>query len=74
MSSKSKAKPAGESTVGLRVIARRDSFRRAGRVFTPEATVIPLSELSEEEANAIKDETQLIVDVVSIETPKADKA
>lgn len=66
-----KAKPAGEPTVGLRVIARRDSFRRAGRVFGREPVTIPLSELSEEEATAIKDETQLIVDMVSIEPAKA---
>ncbi len=71
------AKKAGPATKGLRVVARRhEGFRRAGIQFGPEATDIPLSELSPEQHEAIvaegKPGGQLVV--LEIDIPKAEKA
>lgn len=51
----------------IKVIARADSFRRAGRVFTGEATVIPLSELSKEQLAQLRDEPKLVCQDVEID-------
>lgn len=68
-----KTKAAGPATKGLRVVARREVFRRAGRVFTAEATTIPLSELSDDDVDALKAEPQLVVSEVDIEPAAQDK-
>lgn len=60
------AKAAGPATKGLRVATKRDGFRRAGIEFTG-TTVLPLSELSEEQVEAIKAEPMLVVDEVDVE-------
>lgn len=61
-----KAKPAGSATQGLKVIARAASFRRAGHVFTGEATVIQLSELTVDQVEQLKAEPMLVVQDVEI--------
>lgn len=58
---------AGPATRGLKVVSRRPSFCRAGRQFTGEPTIIPLSELTEDEVDALKDEPMLVVQEVDIE-------
>jgi Mu-like prophage FluMu N-terminal domain len=67
MAKNDKAKPAGAATKGLKVIAKRDGFRRAGHVFSGEAKVLPLSELTEEQADAIRAESMLVCTEVEIE-------
>lgn len=60
------AKGAGPADKGIQVISRPPSFRRAGRVFTSEPTVIPLSELTEEEGMALVNEPNLVCTPVDI--------
>jgi hypothetical protein len=68
MATANKTKAAGPATRGLRVTTKRDGFRRAGIEWTG-TTTVPLSELSADQAEAIKAETtMLIVDEVDIET------
>jgi hypothetical protein len=54
-------KPAGSADKGLKIVARKDSFRRCGRVFGAEPTVISLADLSEDDVTTLKDEPQLVV-------------
>lgn len=61
-----KAKPAGDASKGLKVTARADHFRRAGHVFTGEARVIPLSDLTDEQVEQLKTEPMLVVQDVDI--------
>ena len=70
--SKSKAQrnAAGEPTRGLAVVSRRESFWRAGLQFTREERVVPLADLTPEQAEAIVaegDGGQLVVREVDIE-------
>ena len=45
----------------LRVVAKREGFRRIGRRFGGDAQVIPLSELKKGEAEALRAEPMLVV-------------
>jgi hypothetical protein len=64
-------KPAVPATRGLKVIAKRDGFRRAGREWVG-TTTVPLSELTKEQADALKAETlMLVVEEVDIKPAKA---
>jgi hypothetical protein len=58
---------------GLRVIARRAGFRRAGRSFSAEPTEIPLAELTREQIAQLRAEGapggQLVVIDIDIEPP-----
>lgn len=69
----SKKAAAGPATRGLRVTPKRDGFRRAGIEFTG-TTVLPLSDLSADQVEALKAETMLVVDEVDIEPARAEKA
>lgn len=72
-SKKQAVQAAGPATKGLEVTARRDSFWRAGLQFTREARVVPLAELTDDQAEAIRaegDGGQLVVTEVDID-PKA---
>jgi hypothetical protein len=74
MATKAKTKPAGPADRGLEVTARRESFWRAGLQFTREARVVPLAELTPEQADAIRTEGdggQLVVSEVDIAPAKA---
>ena len=62
---------AGPATKGLRVVARPDSFWRAGLQFTKEPRVIPLSELTPAQLGEITDEPLLVVTEVDIEPAPA---
>lgn len=66
-----KAKPAGDASKGLKVTARADHFRRAGFAFTGEARVIPLSDLTEEQVEQLKNEPLLVVQEVDIKAEVA---
>ena len=65
-------KGVGPADKGMRIISRPPSFRRAGRVFTSEPTVIPLSELTEEEGQALINEPNLVCTPVDIPPPADD--
>lgn len=66
------AKPVKQKV--LRVVARREGFRRAGFAFGAEPTDIPLDQLKKEQIAALKDEPQLLVTETEIEVPAADAA
>lgn len=66
---KKNQKPAGEATKGIKVTSRPATFRRAGFTFSAEATVIPLSDLSEEQLAQIESESNLVSQRVDIEAP-----
>lgn len=62
-----KAKAAGPADKGLKIVSRSEQgMRRAGRFFGPEGETIPLSELTEEEVEALKAERNLVVVEVDI--------
>lgn len=74
MATKKQTQSAGPAERGLEVTARRDSFWRAGLQFTREARVVPLAELTPEQADAIRaegDGGQLVVSEVDIPAAKA---
>jgi hypothetical protein len=65
-----KKKPAGDASKSLKVVARPAKFRRCGREFGAEPTLIALSELSEEEVEILQTEKMLVCELV--DTPKAE--
>lgn len=66
---KKNQKPAGDANKGIKVISRPSTFRRAGYTFTAEPTVIPLSDLSDEQLEQIESEPNLVSQRVDIELP-----
>jgi hypothetical protein len=70
MATKNKAAAAGPADKGLRVVAKVDGFRRAGRAWEG-TTVVPFADLTAEQVDALKSESMLIVDEVDIEPAKA---
>lgn len=66
MATAKNARAAGPKNRGLRVTTKREGFRRAGREWNG-TTVVPLSELTEDQVEAIKAETMFLVDEVDVE-------
>lgn len=65
-------KAAGPATAGLKITSRSENgFRRCGRAFGPDGTVVPMSELTEDEVETLKAERQLVVVEVEIKAEKA---
>lgn len=56
----------------LRVVSGRDGFRRAGRAWNKEATVVKLSELSKDQIKQIKSEALLTVTAVEVDEEVAE--
>ncbi len=54
---------------GIRVIGPKGGFRRAGHVFGPGETDIPLDSMSEQQIAAIRSEPRLIVTDIEIPLP-----
>jgi hypothetical protein len=71
---KTRSKPAGPATKGLKVTARPASFRRGGHTFSGEPKTIPLSELSAEQVEQITTDPNLVVQEVDIEEPAEQAA
>lgn len=68
-------KPAATKMVpGIKVIARADSFRRAGRVFTVEPTLIALDSLKKEQIEQLRREPLLVVVDTEVPAPEAPAA
>lgn len=59
-------KAAGPADKGLRIVARKDVFRRCGRAFGAEPIEIALTNLTEDEVAILEAETQLVVTRVDI--------
>lgn len=57
----------GKTVPGLRIVAKREGFRRAGRQFGATPTDIPLSQLTKESIESLKGEPMLVVTDVEIE-------
>jgi hypothetical protein len=57
---------AGPATRSLRVVSKRDGFRRAGRDWTG-STTVKLSELTAEQVEQLTTEPMLVVD--EVDTP-----
>ncbi len=65
-----KTKAAGPATKALKVIALREGFRRGGHAFGAAPTVLPLAELTADQADAIRAETtMLVVEEVDVPAP-----
>lgn len=60
---------AGAADKGLKVVSAVEGFRRGGRAFGREPVIVPLSELTPEQAEAIKAEPRLAV--VEVDIPAA---
>lgn len=56
----------GEPVKALSVQAKREGFRRAGRAWSKEATVVPLTDLTEAEIEQLRSEPMLTVAEVEI--------
>ncbi len=65
---------AAKTVPGIKVIARADRFRRAGRVFTAEPTLIPLSDLDKKQVDALRTEPMLVVQDVDVPAPGKGEA
>lgn len=65
-----KAAPAGPAGKGLRVVAKVDGFRRAGRPWEG-TTVVPYADLTAAQVEALQGESMLIVDEVDIKPDAA---
>jgi hypothetical protein len=68
-----KKKAAGDAGKSLKVIARPERFRRCGREFGAEPTLIPLDELSEDELATLQAETKLVCEIVDTPAAEAEK-
>lgn len=74
MATANKSKAAGPATKGLKVVSRPASFRRGGHTFTAEPKTIALDQLTEEQAEQIKTDMNLVVQEVDINLPDEEKA
>lgn len=68
MTTKKDGAGAAGGTQALRVVARRDSFRRAGYAFSAEPRTIPLAELTKEQINMLRNDPLLVV--MDVELPE----
>lgn len=63
--------PAARTVKALSVQSGREGFRRAGRAWSKEAVVVPLSELSEGQIEQLRNEAMLTVTETDIPAPEA---
>lgn len=68
MATAKKTAAAGSPERALRIVAKKDGFRRAGREWTG-TSFVPLSDISPEVREQLEAEPMLIVD--EVDTPKA---
>jgi hypothetical protein len=64
-------KPGGPEGKGLKVVPKRDGFRRAGHVFSGEGKVIPYADLDADQVALLKGDPMLVV--VEVDLPKAER-
>ncbi len=65
-------KPGGPEGKGLKVVPKRDGFRRAGYVFSGEGQTIPYSDLTGDQVDLLKGDRMLVV--VEVDLPKDETA
>lgn len=65
-------KPGGPAGKGLKVVPKRDGFRRAGYVFSGEGRTIPYADLDEDQVALLKGDAMLVV--VEVDLPKDEAA
>lgn len=63
--------PVARTVKALSVQSSRAGFRRAGRAWSKEAAVVPLSELTEGQIDQIRNEAMLTVTDIDIPAPEA---
>lgn len=68
------SKAAGAATEAIEVIARRESFYRAGIEFGHAPTVVLLSEITAEQLDEIKNEPMLITRDIEIDPAQLEQA
>jgi hypothetical protein len=62
--------PSQRPAMGLRVISKRDGFRRGGHTFGSEPKVIALADLSKQQFETISSEPMLFVTEVPLPVPE----
>lgn len=68
------AKVERDPSKGLRIVAKREGFRRAGFVFGTQAETIALTDLDEDQEAALRKEFMLVVVDIALPTPGAPEA
>lgn len=68
------AKVERDPSKGLRIVAKREGFRRAGFVFGTQAETIALTDLDEDQEAALRKESMLVVVDIDLPTPGAPEA
>ncbi|WP_034627150.1 HI1506-related protein [Desulfocurvibacter africanus] len=73
MSTQNQTQAAPEFVEAVRVVAKRDGFRRAGRAWSASGTVVKRSELTEKQIDALCAEPNLVVQFTEIPAePRAE--
>jgi hypothetical protein len=65
-------KPGGPTGKGLKVVPKRDGFRRAGHVFSGEGKTIAYADLTVGQVELLKGEPMLVV--MEVDLPKEEPA
>ncbi len=65
-------KPGGPAGKGLKVVSKRDGFRRAGYVFSGEGQTIPYADLTGDQIDMLKGDPMLIA--IEVDLPKEEPA
>lgn len=68
----SDTKPFGPPDMGLKVVSRPPTFRRAGFAFSAEPTTIRASDISEAQGVAITNDSNLVVQPVEMPPEEAE--
>jgi hypothetical protein len=61
MAKTTKPKAAGPEDKGLRIVAKREGFRRAGHQFGSQAVELSLADLTSEQVEQLRNEPMLVV-------------
>ena len=67
-----KPEKTSSSIPALKVTSRPDSFCRAGRRWTKEPQIVPLSEFKPEQVESLKAESNLVVEETAMDAPEAE--
>lgn len=66
--------PQKSGTPALRILAKREGFRRAGYAFGAEPVVIPVADLSPAQIKSLRSEPMLLVTDAEVPAPAKDGA
>lgn len=65
--------PKAKTVPGIRVVAKADGFRRAGRAWSKAGTDMPLAGIKKADLAALRDEPRLTVTDIEIPATKAEE-